>query len=86
MLDRTKVTWAALAVSAAVLAACGGSSSPYRSQASSPTVSYSYQDGSDFDEVQEQAEDYCDEEFDRDAVLLSRDGEGERMEATFSCQ
>ena len=86
MLDRTKVTLAALAVSAIALAACGGSSSSYRSQASSPTVSYSYQDDSGFEEVQEQADDYCDEEFDRDAVLLNREVEGERMEATFSCQ
>jgi len=67
------------------LAACGSSPKAYRSSADAPRVSYTYQDGGDYDHVKELAEDYCDEEFDRRAVLLSRDTQGESYEATFAC-
>lgn len=81
----SKVSVLALAISALALAACGGAKS-FQSQASAPTVSYSYQDGGDYDEVKDRADDYCDDEYGRDAVLLSRDMEGDRYEATFACQ
>lgn len=68
------------------LAACGGNPKAFQSSADAPRVSYTYQDGGDYDHVKELADDYCDEEFNRRAVLLSRDTQGDSYEATFSCQ
>lgn len=81
----SKLSIALLTISAASLAACGGGANMFQSQASSPTVTYSYSDGGDYDEVAERAKDYCDDEYGRSAVLVSRDLEGDRYEATFSC-
>jgi len=75
-----------LAAAGATLAACGGGTNMHRTQAGALTVTYSYSAGGDYDEVAEQADDYCDDEYGRDAVLLSRDTQGDRYEATFSCE
>jgi len=63
-----------------LLAACGG----YRTEATAPTVSYSYADDDDYDEIAEQADDYCDDHYDKDAHLVDRDSEATGYEATFS--
>ena len=68
------------------LAACGSTNRAYQSSADAPRVSYTYQDGDDFDHVKELADEHCDDEFDRSAVLLSRDTQGDSYEATFACQ
>ena len=81
-----KLSLILLASAALGLAACGSTSKAYQSSAGAPQVSYTYQDGSDYDHVKELADVYCDEEFDRNAVLLSRDTQGEGYEATFTCQ
>lgn len=75
-----------LAAAAATLAACGGGTNMHRTQSAAPTVTYSYSSGGDYDEVAERADDYCDDEYGRNAVLLSRDSQGDRYEATFSCE
>lgn len=64
------------------LAACGG----YRTDATDPTVSYSYADDDDYDEIAEQADDYCDDHYENDAYLVDRDTEGTGYEATFACR
>src|SRR3546814_1570155 len=44
-----------------LLAACGG----VRTDASEPTVSYSYDGDDEYDEVAEKADDYCDDQYDQ---------------------
>lgn len=77
-----------LAAAGATLAACGGRSGPamHQTQAAAPTVTYSYSRDGDYEAVAERASDYCDEEYGRNAVLLSRDSQGDRYEVTFSCE
>lgn len=65
-----------------LLAACGG----VRTDASEPTVSYSYDDDDEYDEVAEKADDYCDDQYDNDAYLIDEDKEGGGYEATFACR
>jgi len=63
-----------------LLAACGG----YRTDATAPTVSYSYVDDDDYDEIAEKADDYCDDHYDKDAYLVDRDSEVSGYEAAFA--
>jgi|GEM_PF-2076591 len=77
-----------LVAAGATLAACGGRSGPamHQTQSAAPTVTYSYSRDGDYEEVAERADDYCEEEYGRNAVLLSRDSQGDRYEVTFSCE
>lgn len=72
------------ATSLALLSACAGGTT--RTDASPPTVTYSYEDDDDYDKVASKADDYCDDSYDLDAVLVDRDDEGSGYEATFACQ
>src|SRR3546814_7758464 len=65
-----------------LLAACGG----VRTDASEPTVSYSYDDDDDYEEVAEKADDYCEEQYDKGAYLVDQDSEAGDYEATFACR
>ena len=66
------------------LAACGANQ--VQTDATSPTVSYAYNDDDDYDEVAQKADRYCDNEYDRDAVLVDRGSDDGSYEATFACQ
>jgi len=63
------------------------------SEASPPTVTYEFDDRSDYDVVAK-ADLYCEEHYDRDAVLLDRDVDVDDMgdvddrdyRATFACE
>lgn len=68
------------------LPACGSRHAVTQSEASAPTVSYSYSDDDDYERVDDLAEEYCEEQYDLDAVLLHRDRDGNDYEATFRCE
>ena len=72
------------AASFAALAACAGN--PHQTKATAPTVTYAYGDDDDYDEVAERADNYCDEQYDKDAVLVDRDADDSDYEATFACK
>lgn len=74
---------ALLALSTA-LAAC--SPGPRQVDQAPPTVTYSYLDRDDEDEIARQAELYCEENYGRDAVLVEREREDGEYEATFACE
>ena len=57
-----------------------------QTDATSPTVSYSYNDDDDYDLIAERADLYCEERYEKDAVLLDREVEDDGYEATFSCE
>jgi hypothetical protein len=65
-----------------VLAGCAA----YQTNASDPSISYRYADDDDYEEVAERADDYCDDHYDRDAILLDTDREDDGYEATFACR
>ncbi len=75
----------AIASSTLALAACG-TSGIMQTQQAAPTVSYAYSNAADAEEIEEKANDYCDENYDKDAVLLTRDAEGDNYKATYACQ
>ena len=66
----------------AALSACAG----YRTDVDEPTISYRYDDDEDYDEVAERADDYCDDQYGKDAYLVDQDSEGGDYEATFACR
>jgi hypothetical protein len=68
------------------LPACASRNAVNQTEASAPTVTYDYDDDDDYDRVLEKADVYCDEHYDRNAVLLTRDREGDDYEATFRCE
>jgi hypothetical protein len=68
---------------AAAVAACAG---PRQVEQSPPTVTYSYQDQDDFDEIERRADLHCEENYNRGAVLIDRDLDGDGYEATFACE
>lgn len=75
--------WIALCMAAvALLPAC----TTYQTEANPPTVSYSYSDDDDYDEVAERADEHCEAHYGADARLLDRDRDGGGYEATFACQ
>jgi len=65
-----------------LLSACAG----MPSDVDEPTISYNYDDDDDYDEVAEQADDYCEDSYDKDAYLIDQDSEGGDYEATFACR
>jgi hypothetical protein len=71
-------------LAAATLAACGDSIR--QSSASTPTVSYAYGTDDDPEDIASTADDYCDDTYGQEAVLLTRDAQGDRLEATYSCE
>lgn len=74
----------ATAAAAAALSACAGGIT--QTAATSPTVSYTYTDENDVDDIAATAAVYCDDTYGKSAVLLERDVQGDRHEATYSCQ
>ncbi|GAB4234217.1 MAG: hypothetical protein Tsb0032_39770 [Kiloniellaceae bacterium] len=54
--------------------------------ATEPTVSFSYTEAEDAEEVAEKADDYCDDRYDNDAYLLDTDQQPGGYEATFACR
>ncbi len=74
----------AAGLTAVALTACAGGAQ--QTAATSPTVSYTYTDGDDADDITETASGYCDDNYGKRAVLLSRDIQGDRYEATYACQ
>jgi hypothetical protein len=70
---------AALMLGALMLGACAGAR---QVDQNAPTVTYEYTEG-EFGEASEKADDYCADEYNRKAELVSRnDADGE---ATFAC-
>jgi len=65
-----------------VLTGCSG----YRTDVDEPTISYHYDDDEDYDEVAERADDYCDDQYDKDAHLVDQDSDDGDYEATFACR
>lgn len=65
-----------------LLAGCAG----YATDVDEPTISYSYDDDDDYEEVAERADDYCEDTYDRDAYLVDEEREGGDYEATFACR
>ena len=57
-----------------------------RTDATAPTVTYSYDDDDDYDEVAALADDYCDDNYDRDAYLVDRDADDGDYEVIFACK
>lgn len=74
----------AAAMSAAALASC--SDTIRQSSAAAPTVSYAYSIDDDPEDVASTADAYCDDTYDQRAVLVTRDAQGDRYEATYSCE
>ena len=73
---------------AAALSLAGCMGAPSRVDSDSPTVTYKYYgdaDGSQFEEVAERADEYCDAEYDKSARLRDVDEEGDTNYATFEC-
>lgn len=79
--------WMSLAAAAllAGLSACE-SNGDGRIDASAPTVTFGYDDQDDYPEIAERAHDYCDDNFDRDAVLVDQEEDGGSYEAVFACK
>lgn len=78
-----RLSMVALMASLALVPACTGPRTLTATTA--PTVSYAYIEPDDFDTVAEEADRFCEAEYDRSAVLIERDARGGRYEATFSC-
>jgi len=57
-----------------------------QTESTAPTVSYAYNDDDDYDEVEAKADEYCDDEYDKSAVLVDRDSDDGNYEATFACK
>jgi hypothetical protein len=77
--------WIALAAAAPLaLAACGSDTGPL--EASAPRVTFAYSNDAEYTAAKDKAADYCDDEYDKDAVLVSAEGEGTMREVTFTCE
>lgn len=66
-----------------LLAGCGGG---YATDVDEPTISYNYDDDDDYEEVAERADDYCEDNYDRDAYLVDEESDSGDYEATFACR
>lgn len=76
------ISIAVAVASLAVLSACAAP----QTETTAPTVSYAYSDDDDYEVIEEKADLYCAEEYDKDAVLVDREVEGDAYEATFACE
>jgi len=73
---------------AAALSLAGCMGAPSRVDSTNPTVTYKYFGdtyGSQFEEVSARANDYCSQEFNKDARLRNVDEAGDQNFATFEC-
>lgn len=78
--------WIVLAAALlATLSACETNNNG-RTDASAPTVTFSYDDQDDYPEIADRADDYCDDNYDRDAVLLDQEEDDGTYEAVFACK
>ncbi|HZD25872.1 MAG TPA: hypothetical protein VE631_06390 [Alphaproteobacteria bacterium] len=75
--------WMAAGIAAVALSGC----TSYQSEETAPTVSYNYTDDDDYDQVADRADEYCEDRYDTDAVLQSKDEDttGD-YKATFACE
>lgn len=79
--------WILLGPAALITALAGCEGMMHQTRATAPTVTYTYGDRDDYDEIEEMAEDYCDDNYDADAYLVEEYRvEGGGYEATFSCE
>jgi hypothetical protein len=77
--------WMALVMGPLVpLSAC--QSSRADTEPSLPTVSFAYNEDREYAEVLEEADAFCEQEYDKDAVLLSRGPVDGFYEAVFTCR
>lgn len=65
-----------------LLAGCSGMAT----DVDEPTISYNYDDDDEYEEVAERADEYCEENYDRDAYLIDEESDGGDYEATFACR
>jgi len=78
--------WLPLVVgSLASLSACQSGGTP-STRPSTPTVSFAYNEQREYAEVLTEAKAFCDAEYDKKAVLLSRDPADGFYEAVFTCR
>jgi hypothetical protein len=75
-----------IAAAAALLGLSACAANTGRTDATAPTVTYSYEDEDEYDEVAELADDYCDDNYDRDAVLTDREEDDGVYEVIFACE
>ena len=74
--------WMALVM--APLSAC--QSSQAKPEPSLPTVSFAYNEDREYAQVLGEADAFCEQEYDKDAVLLSRGPVDGFYEAVFTCR
>ena len=74
----------ALSTGALLLAGCD--TGPRQVQSSPPTVTYAYNTNDNFDDIQDRADEYCDDNFDNDAILVDRRVTNTGYEAVFVCE
>lgn len=77
-----RVSMAVCVAALAVLPACGS----YQADATPPTVTYNYSDRDEYYRVAENADEYCDRNYDRSARLIDQDRYSGGYQATFSCE
>ena len=77
-----RVWMAFCTVTLAALSAC----TPYQVEATPPTVTYNYSDRDEYDRVAENADEYCNRNYDRSARLIDQDRYSGGYQATFSCE
>ena len=77
------VSIAAILGSLVSLSACAAGQ---QTETTAPTVSYAYNHDDDYDVIRKKADLYCEEQYDKDAVLLDRGLESDDYKATFACK
>jgi hypothetical protein len=72
----------ALAVSVLALPACA----TRQVDATPPTVTYAYNGQSDYHDIEDRADQYCDQKYNANAVLVDRARDGGGYKARFACK
>lgn len=76
------ITILPLAAAVSLIAGCAAR----QVESDPPTVTYTYSDDDSLEEAEQQAELYCEENYDLNAVLVDRDEVTGGYEATYACQ
>ena len=74
-----------IALSTGALLVAGCDTGPRQVESSPPTVTYAYTTDDDFDNIEDRANDYCDDNFDDEASLVDRRVTSTGYEAVFVC-
>ena len=77
-----KLLMGMLAASVLALPACA----TRQVDASPPTVTYAYNSDSDYDNIVDRADQYCEQKYKADAVLVDRAADGAGYKAMFACK